>query len=271
MRMTDFADVTELAGEEVSREQVARVCTRYAWAAAYCQGKDVLEVACGSGPGLGVLARRARSLVAGDISETILARARKHYRSRIDIRVMDAQDLPFPDASLDVVIIFEALYYIPDAEKFVGECRRVLRPGGVLLISNANKDLADFNPSPHSYVYHGIVELGQLLERHGMQPEFFGDVPVDKISLRQKILRPIKRIAVALRLIPKSMSGKKFLKRLVFGALTYFPAEIEESMLPEHLKLERLESGRRETRHKVILCAARVSQNPAVGYSGASA
>lgn len=255
--MTDFSEVTELASEEVSQEQVTRACTRYAWAARFCEGKDVLEIACGTGPGLGVLGRRARSLVAGDISEPILARARSHYGSRVDLRVMDAQSLPFSDASLDVVIIFEALYYVPDAERFVRECRRVLRPGGVLLIANANKDLSDFNPSPHSHVYHGVVELRDLASRNGLKPEFFGDVPVARVSWRQKVLRPVKKVAVSLGLIPKSMAGKRLLKRLVFGSLTYFPAEIEDSMLPSQLQLARLDSSQPDRRHKVILCAAR--------------
>jgi len=254
--MTDFVEVTELSGEEVSSEQVHRACVRYGWALQYCAGKDVLEVACGSGPGLGVIAGVARSLVAGDISDAILQRARSHYGERIDLRVMDAQQLPFPDGSLDVIIMFEALYYIPSAERFVSECKRVLRTGGRLLISNANKDLSDFNPSPHSHVYHGVVELGDLLGAHGFSAQFLGDVPIAEVSVRQKILRPVKKLAVSLGLIPKSMAGKRLLKRLVFGNLTQFPAEISLDMLPGKLELTELERTRPDTRHKVILCVA---------------
>ena len=256
--MVDFLEVTELAGEEVSQEQFMRVCTRYAWAASFSEGKDVLEVACGTGPGLGILQKRARSLVAGDISERILARAKGHYGTRVDLRVMDAQSLPFQEASLDVVIIFEALYYVPDVERFVKECRRVLRPGGVLLISNANKDLSDFNPSPHSHIYHGVVELRDLARRHDLVPELFGDIPVAEVSLRQRVLRPVKKFAVAFGLIPKSMAGKRLLKRLVFGTMTSFPAEIEEAMLPARVQLARLDLDQPDRRHKVILCAARI-------------
>jgi SAM-dependent methyltransferase len=257
--MTDFSAVTELAGEEVSQEQIGRVCARYAWALGYCANRDVLEVACGSGPGLGVLSSRARSLVAGDISDVILRRAKAHYQDRVDLRVMDAQSLPIQDNTLDVVILFEALYYLPDATAFVTECRRVLRPGGYVLVSNANKDLSDFNRSPHSHEYHGVSELSELFERQGFVVEFFGDVPVEAVSIRQRILRPLKKTAVSLGLIPKSMAGKKFLKRLVFGALTRFPAEISESMLPPHQVLARLAANQPDLRHKVILCAAQLS------------
>jgi ubiquinone/menaquinone biosynthesis C-methylase UbiE len=256
--MTDFVEVTELSGEEVSQEQVQRACVRYGWALQYCGGKDVLEIACGSGPGLGVLAATARTLVAGDISDAILARARAHYGNRVDLRAMDAQQLPFADASLDVILIFEALYYIPSAERFVAECKRVLRPGGRLLISNANKDLSDFNPSPHSHVYHGVVELGTLLAAHGFSARFYGDVPIAEISMRQRILRPIKKLAISLGLIPKSMAGKRLLKRLVFGNLTTFPSEIAREMLPAKLDITELDPGKPDARHKVILCAANV-------------
>jgi SAM-dependent methyltransferase len=158
------------------------------------------------------------------------------------VRVLDAQQLPFPSESLDVILIFEALYYIPSAERFVAECKRVLRPGGYLLISNANKDLSDFNPSPHSHVYHGVVELGALLAVQGFSAKFFGDVPIAEVSMRQRI--------------PRSMAGKRLLKRLVFGNLTQFPAEIAREMLPVKLGITELEPGKPDARHKVILCAA---------------
>ena len=131
--MTDFSDVTEMAGEEISPEQLFRMCNRYFWAAGYCDGKDVLEVACGTGPGLGYLLGASKSVRAGDFSQTMVDAVTAHYGDRIACTQFDAEDMPFEDASLDVIIIFEALYYIPDPEKFASECARVLRAGGVVL------------------------------------------------------------------------------------------------------------------------------------------
>ena len=51
----DYISVTEIAGDDVTQEQVDRLCNRYYWAASYCQDKDVVEAACGSGQGLGYL------------------------------------------------------------------------------------------------------------------------------------------------------------------------------------------------------------------------
>jgi SAM-dependent methyltransferase len=246
--------VTELAGTQISDEQLERMSHRYHWAALHCSGKDVLEAACGSGPGLGILSRVAASLEAGDYSSEILQLARNHYAGRVRLSQFDAQSLPFPDASKDVIILFEAIYYVPDAARFVSECRRVLRPGGKVLIATANKDLSDFNPSPFSYQYYGVAELTQLFQSHAFNVESFGYLPVGSVSWRQKVLRPIKRLAVTLHLVPKTMTGKKLLKRLVFGQLVSMPSELptrSDAITPP----VRLGVGP-DLVHKVIYCCA---------------
>jgi len=233
----DYVSVTEIAGEEVTQEQVDRLCNRYYWAGQYCADKDVVEVACGSGQGLGYLSGLARSLEAGDYSDAILAIARRHYGERIRLRQFDVQDMPFEDKSKDVIILFEAIYYIPDAEQFVRECARVLRSGGKVLIATANKDLYDFNPSPHTYKYYGVVGLNELFARHGFEAEFFGDTPVGDVSIRQRILRPVKKLAVMLGFMPKTMAGKKFFKKIMFGGLVEMPVEIGPQISQTHLPL----------------------------------
>lgn len=255
----DFASVTELAGDEVSQEQIERLCHRYYWAGQYCGGKDVVEAACGTGQGLAYLASIARSLEAGDYSERILSIARGHYGDRIKLRQFDAQAMPFPDHSKDVIILFEAIYYLPDADQFVLECKRVLRPDGMVLIATANKDLYDFNPSPHSHRYYGVAELHELFAGHGFSVECFGYLPIDRVSFRQRILRPIKKAIVALGLMPKSMQGKKLLKRLVFGRLLPMPAEISSGMI-HYQPPTALAVDASDRRHKVVYCAAQSKQ-----------
>ncbi|MBA2689170.1 MAG: class I SAM-dependent methyltransferase, partial [Gemmatimonadaceae bacterium] len=150
MSAADFTDVTELPGDAASDEELRRLYTRYYWAGDLVRGGDVLEVGCGAGQGLGYLASLARTVVGGDVSATILNIARKHYGERIPLEQFDAEHIPFADGSFDALIIFEAIYYLKDAAPFLREAHRVLRPGGRLLITTANKDLFDFTPSPHS-------------------------------------------------------------------------------------------------------------------------
>ncbi|MBN1992359.1 MAG: class I SAM-dependent methyltransferase [Anaerolineae bacterium] len=252
----DYSTVTELAGDEISQEQLERLCHRYYWAGTYCAGKDVLEAACGTGPGLGYLSKLAASIKAGDYDENILKIAQNHYGNRIELKSFDAQDTPYADHSLDVVILFEAIYYLPSAEQFINECKRVLKKGGKILIVTANKDLYDFNPSPYSHTYYGVVELNELLTKHGFAVECFGYLSVEEISWRQKILRPIKKFVVDLGLMPKSMTGKKLLKRLVFGNMVKMPAEIEAETVPYAAPTPLPLSEPDDRNHKVIYCAA---------------
>lgn len=253
-----YIEVTEIAGDEVTAEQVERLCHRYYWAAQYCKDKDVLEVACGTGQGLGFLANVSRSLEGADISDEILKIAKDHYGDRIPLRRFDVQEMPYEDASKDVIIIFEAIYYIPSFEKFIQECQRVLRPGGTVLIATANKDLFDFNPSPHSFEYYGVMELDQILSKHGFSVSCFGYMPINKTNLKQKILRPVKKVVVSLGLMPKTMRGKKLLKRLVFGKMVKMPNEITGEMC-EYTEPVTLETDRPDRKHKVIYCMAQLS------------
>lgn len=100
----------------------------------------VLETACGTG----VVTRALRaalpgstSIVATDLSDAMLARAREQLAGTpaISFRTADACNLPFPDASVDLVVSQFGLMFFPDRHRGLTEARRVLRPGGRCLIS----------------------------------------------------------------------------------------------------------------------------------------
>lgn len=251
----EFLDVTELAGDPISGEQLKRLVHRYMWAAGFCRGKDVAEVACGTGPGLGFLARVSNSLEAGDFSTPMLDRVRKHYGENIPLSQFDALTMPYGESSKDILVIFEAIYYLSDVEKFRDECRRVLRPGGYLLIATSNKDLSDFNPSPYSHRYLGTRELGEVFGKLG-EVSLFGFLDTRTIALRQRILRPIRVLAVKFGLMPKTMTGKRLLKRLVFGKPINMPAEIDGSEVA-YQPPKKLSAAEPDQRHKVIYCAVK--------------
>lgn len=254
---TDFLDVTELAGEPISREQLERLRHRYTWAARQCAGKDAVELACGSGAGLGLLQQVARSFEAADYSAAVLDRVRRHYGQRIRLRHFDAQAMPYEDQSKDVLLIFEAIYYLPDVDRFIRECRRVLRTSGCVLVVTCNKDLLDFNPSPHSHVYLGVAELTERFGAAGFSVRCYGYFPITRMSRWQLLLRPAKRLAISLGLMPKTMRGKRLLKRLVFGKSVVMPLEIESTpgIFEEPTALP---SGVPDRDHKIIYCMARV-------------
>ena len=67
--MNHFVEVTELGGDEVTEEQVQRIFHRYVWSSTFSKQKDVLEVGCGTGQGLGYLLESSKTVEAGDYSE----------------------------------------------------------------------------------------------------------------------------------------------------------------------------------------------------------
>jgi SAM-dependent methyltransferase len=202
--------------------------TRYALAAERAAGRDVLEVACGSGIGLGRLARDARRVVGGDVTAGLLRTARAHYGPRLPLARLDAQALPFRGGSFDVVVLYEAIYYLPDATRFVAEAHRVLRPGGELLVCTVNRAWSDFNPSPFSTRYHDAGELRALLAAAGFRVELLGGFPVGAARGTGGVVSLVKRSAVALGLMPRTMRGKQLLKRLFLGKLAPLPAEVRD-------------------------------------------
>lgn len=101
----DYTTVTEIPGSKVTREQLARTYNRYCFASKFCEGKDVLEVACGPGLGLGYLAQKAKKVVGGDYTEYLLKLAQEHYRGKIELLRLDAHTLPFKEGTFDVVIL----------------------------------------------------------------------------------------------------------------------------------------------------------------------
>lgn len=226
----DYNSVTEQPGIRITQEALAMLYTRYMYAASFCEGKDALEVGCGAGMGLGLLAKRARTVVGGDYSGALLRRAREHYQDRIALLRLDAHRLPFSDASFDVAILFEAIYYLANPQQFFGECHRVLRFGGTLMVCSVNKDWRDFNPSPLAARYFSASELVASMHKSHFHVELFGAYPVSNGSTKDSLVSAVKRTAVRLHLMPKTMKGKELLKRLFFGQLQPIPFEVQEGM-----------------------------------------
>lgn len=254
MDKADFSSVTEVTGYNVTREQISRMYQRYRFAAGFCKDKEVLEVACGSGQGLGYIARVAKKIVGSDIDENNLNFAKKHYQSseNIEIRAFDAQEMPFTDSSFDVVILYEAIYYFSQPGKFIKEAGRVLRKGGVLIICTVNKNWVDFNPSPYSYEYFSAPGLADLLSKGGFGDiKLYGGFKVENKTVKDRVVSFLKRTAVSLHLMPKTMKGKELFKRIFMGKLYAMPAEIKDGVT-EYFKPELIPTDQENNSYKVL-------------------
>ena len=98
----------------------------------------VLEAGCGEGYGAQLLAKKARRVVAMDYDEYAIAHVGRAYPALIVVRG-NLVALPYADDTYDVVVSLQTVEHLWDQDEFVAECRRVLRPGGQLILSTPNR------------------------------------------------------------------------------------------------------------------------------------
>src|SRR5579862_6931319 len=140
---------------------------RYHFATSLARDKRVLDAACGEGYGSALLSIAATSVVGLDAADEAIAHARTAYGDLRGLRFEqgDCAALPFADASFDLVVSFETIEHITAQREFLGEVRRVLAPGGLLLLSSPNKaeytDRRRYNNPYHvAELYRGeLVDL----------------------------------------------------------------------------------------------------------------
>jgi 2-polyprenyl-3-methyl-5-hydroxy-6-metoxy-1,4-benzoquinol methylase len=117
--------------------EVARTSKQYLIDCVPHSGKfEILDVGCGSGANSEALAARGHTLHGVDLSETAITR----YRSRgFEGRVGDLESgLGYPDAMFDVVFCSEVIEHMTSPEVLAAEMCRVLKPGGLLVLSTPN-------------------------------------------------------------------------------------------------------------------------------------
>jgi 2-polyprenyl-3-methyl-5-hydroxy-6-metoxy-1,4-benzoquinol methylase len=137
----------EAAHARVFWEHVAR----YRFAKDFVRGKRVLDVACGEGYGTSALAKAGAASVVGiDVLPEVCEHARRKYG--LDARPGDAQALPLPDRSVDLVVSFETIEHVPDPAVFVHEVARVLVAEGTLIVSTPNRPV--YSPGGTRNPYH---------------------------------------------------------------------------------------------------------------------
>ena len=149
---------------------------------------DVLEVGFGGGGLLAMVLQATRGQVVGaDISEAMLARARRRFRGEKRLRLVEgsAEALPLDPASVDKACSVNSLYFWPDPQAALGELARVVRPGGTLsLCFEPPEELRKWPGHRHGFrlveegeIRRWMEEAGfgrfRLAEGHGRKPDRF--------------------------------------------------------------------------------------------------
>jgi ubiquinone biosynthesis O-methyltransferase len=144
---------------------------RYEYVSELVAGKDVLDIACGSGYGSKLLAKAGASSVRGvDVSADAVRYASEHYANdRLTFEVGDAENLQgIADESFDVVVSFETIEHLNHVDRYLAEVRRVLKPGGIYFVSTPDRRLASsmyvFRGRPNNQYHVREFTRSELLE-----------------------------------------------------------------------------------------------------------
>ncbi len=228
----------EMPGVEVTEAVFQMICYRYYTAGKLVPEKQVLEVGCGAGLGLGYLSRKAKRVVGGDYAEDNLRCAQRHYGERAELVRLDAHKLPLKNDSFDVVVAVEVLQYL-HLDEFLDECYRILKSEGILLLCIPNKDRPDFQPSSLSSKYYSAPELFDFLNHHNFDSQLFGAFPVIKGSARlaQKIRQNIIAVGVKTLNLLDFMPGMRENRGLVKKLVGYKTLVLTEEIKDEDIEM----------------------------------
>jgi 2-polyprenyl-3-methyl-5-hydroxy-6-metoxy-1,4-benzoquinol methylase len=148
----------------------------------------ILDVGCGVGAHSIRLARRGFRVIGCDFADAVLEVGRSRARQsgledRVTFLQKDILELSFPSESFEYVLCWGVLMHIPDVERALTQLARVLKPGGVLILSEGNQD------SLQSFFIEGLKKLLKkgdataLATAAGM--EYWTDTPAGRLLIRQ--------------------------------------------------------------------------------------
>lgn len=195
--------------------------------------KNILELACGTGQLTRLIAAKFpdAKITATDINPDMLTVAKDIVKDKnIEWKVMDAQELDFPDSSFDVVICQFGIMFFPDKQKAVNETNRVLKAGGkyilntwdkmenVTIAHHSNEVVMSYFPVDPPQFFKVPFSMYEPAEIEGLLKNAgFNDVSVANIKLEGS-----------------SATAEDAARGFTMGNPTYLAiCERDESMLPE--------------------------------------
>lgn len=171
---------TEIASDKIPSDNPIhqRLLKAYHAANPYVKG-DLLELGCGEGRGVELLAPRASSYTGIDKIKSITEKLAKQHPT---YTFLDGvfPPFPFPDESFDTIITFQVIEHVKKDEQFVKEIFRVLRKGGKALITTPNIKMT-LSRNPWHEREYTAEQLIELCQKHFDQVEMMGIAGNEKV------------------------------------------------------------------------------------------
>lgn len=154
-------------------------------------GSLVLDLACGEGYGASELAAAGHKVIGLDLEAPVVIEASKRYPGATFI-AGDAFRLPFPDATFDALGALQTIEHVSETSRFVAECARVLKPGGLAYMTTPNVEQLPATASKEFNPWHlrdfTPRELSQELSRSFSEVSLYGQVLDETLPRVQTLL-----------------------------------------------------------------------------------
>ena len=159
------------------------------------------DLGCGTGQLAESLAPFVKRVIAVDDSAAMLAAARRRVSSmqNVDVKSGRLESLPIEDGSLDAALLFLVLHYVPEPEAAIAEARRVLKPGGRLLIVDMMPHDREDLSHEMGHVWRGFSEeqIAQYFESTGFSGSRYHPLPPDEAAKGPTLFAAVARRAEA--------------------------------------------------------------------------
>lgn len=165
---------TEITSDKIASDNPLhhRLLSAYVFSQKYIKG-DVLELGCGEGRGIDIILRKSKSFTAIDKIKDVIEKLSSKYKDNVFISSNFPPLSDIEDNSFDTIISFQVIEHIQDDTQYISEIERILRPGGVALITTPNIKMT-LTRNPWHVREYTSEELNNLCRKYFSQVDVLG-------------------------------------------------------------------------------------------------